>query len=88
MYIHHPLEFPKEETQASSKKDVFEKRQSSRLVITMSKEVLHPPKSISAMWKAKSAKKVHSLIRSKSKSKEGCLSEETGHQARERKSSY
>ena len=35
-----------------------------------------------------SAKKVHSLVRSKSKSKEGCLPEETDHQARERKPSY
>ena len=71
-----------------SKQDVSQKRQATRLVNTMSKEVSHLPRSISAMWKARSAKKVHSLVRNKSKSKEGCLSEETDHQARERKSTY
>ena len=46
---------------------IFQKRQPIRHVNTMSKKVSHLPRSISATWKARSAKKVQSLVVSKSK---------------------
>lgn len=70
---------PRADTETSSKKDVFQKRHKTRLVSTKSKRVSHMPRSISAMWKTRSAKKFPSIGVNKSKKRAAVSFLETKH---------